>query len=111
MLTRRHRNDKVCSKGRVERRRIALLVLLVIASLVCVSADDVEDGVALRLETRSSGVGALRPQVLLDAAFALMGRPALDAPRVRRVRQAHEESGRIVEPFGPFGNEGCAPLS
>ena len=63
------------------------------------------------LDTRSGAGGALRPQVLLDAAFSEMGRPAPDAPRVRRLRQGHEESGRIVEPFGPFDTEARAPLS
>lgn len=71
-----------------------------------------EDGaLTVGIETLRGPQGSLRPQVLLDAAFAVMGRPAPEAPRVRRVRQLHEESGRIVEPFGPFGIEGVAPLS
>lgn len=81
------------------------------SSLVCVSADDVEDGVALSLETRSSGVGALRPQVLLDAA---LGEAGLERPRsvsARRLAQWHEENGRLVEPFGPFVTLGDTPLS
>lgn len=73
--------------------------------------EDGSGGLTVDLDTRSGPGGALRPQVLLDAAFSVMGRPAPDAPRVRRLRQLHEESGRIVEPFGPFGNEGRAPLS
>ncbi|MDO4428107.1 MAG: TIGR03936 family radical SAM-associated protein [Atopobiaceae bacterium] len=68
-------------------------------------------GLTVALDTRSGAGGALRPQVLLDAAFSEMGRPAPDAPRVRRLRQGHEESGRIVEPFGPFDTEARAPLS
>lgn len=56
-------------------------------------------GLTVGVDTLSGSGVALRPQVLLDAAFALMGRPAPDAPRVRRHRQVHEEDGRIVEPF------------
>ena len=70
-----------------------------------------DEGLTVALDTRSGAGGALRPQVLLDAAFSEMGRPAADAPRVRRLRQGHEESGRIVEPFGPFDTEARAPLS
>lgn len=80
-------------------------------TLVGFEVGEGDGALTVSLKTASGSGGSLRPQVLLDAAFALMGRPAPDAPRVRRVRQAHEESGRIVEPFGPFGNEGCAPLS
>ena len=67
---------------------------------------------ALRLETRSTSTGALRPRVLLDAACAAVGLDQPEAVRVRRVLQRHEaEDGRLVEPFGPFGIEGRAPLS
>ena len=83
----------------------------VASSLVDVTARDSGDGVVVRLETRSSGAGALRPQVLLDAA---MGEVGLERPRsvsARRLAQRHEESGRLVEPFGPFVTSGDTPLS
>ena len=70
-----------------------------------------DDGLAIGIDTRSGAGVALRPQVLLDAAFAAMGRPAPDAPRVRRVRQLHEEDGRLVEPFGPFCADGTELVS
>lgn len=72
---------------------------------------EADGALTVGLETLRGSGGSLRPQVLLDAAFTVMGRSAPEAPRVRRVRQLHEESGRIVEPFGPFGIEGVAPLS
>ena len=65
-----------------------------------------EEGLRVLLATRSSNDGALRPQVLLDAAFsteriaadvALSGRPTLS---VCRVGQWHEgEDGNLVEPL------------
>lgn len=61
--------------------------------------EDEAGGMTVGIETRSGAGVSLRPQVLVDAAFAAMGRPVPDAPRVRKVRQAHEEDGRIVEPF------------
>ena len=61
--------------------------------------EDESGGLTVGVDTLCGAGVALRPQVLLDAAFALMGRPAPDAPRVRRILQAHEEDGRIVEPF------------
>lgn len=65
----------------------------------------------LRLETRSTPAGALRPRVLLDAACAAAGLGQPEAVRVRRTLQRHEaEDGRLVEPFGPFGTEGRTPL-
>lgn len=70
-----------------------------------------EDGVSLCLETRSGTAGALRPQVLLDAAFDAAGLARPDTVRVRRTFQGHEESGCLVEPFGPFVTQGEAPLS
>lgn len=70
------------------------------------------DGVlTMRLDTRSGAGGALRPQVLLDAAADTVGLPRAAALRVRRVRQGHEESGRLVEPFGPFCEKDGTPLS
>ena len=59
-------------------------------------------GIGLSLETRSSNLGALRPAILLDAAFA--GATMADAVRISqrvcRSRQWHEdEDGRLVEPF------------
>lgn len=66
----------------------------------------------LRIETRSTPAGALRPQVLLDAARAEAGLGAPEAVRVRRALQRHEgEDGRLVEPFGPFGTEAPTPVS
>lgn len=66
----------------------------------------------LRIETRSSAAGALRPRALLDAACAAAGLGQAEAVRVRRALQRHEgDDGRLVEPFGPFGIEGPAPLS
>ena len=61
--------------------------------------EDETGSLSVGVDTLCGAGVALRPQVLLDAAFALMGRPAPDAPRVRRHRQVHEEDGRIVEPF------------
>ena len=72
-----------------------------------------EDGLRVVLATRSSNDGALRPQVLLDAAFsterlagavAEAGRPTLS---VCRVGQWHEgEDGNLVEPL-PSDGEGA----
>jgi radical SAM-linked protein len=72
-----------------------------------------EDGLRVLLATRSSNDGALRPQVLLDAAFsterlagavAEAGRPTLS---VCRVGQWHEgEDGNLVEPL-PSDGEGA----
>ncbi|OUO34922.1 TIGR03936 family radical SAM-associated protein [Olsenella sp. An290] len=73
--------------------------------------EDEAGGLTVGLDTRSGPGGALRPQVLLDAAFAEMGRPAPEGLRVRRTRQLHEESGRLVEPFGPFCADGDTPVS
>ena len=67
--------------------------------------------VRARVETRVGATASLRPQVLLDAALSALGVPPATGVRVRRTAQLHEESGRLVEPFGPFGNEGPAPLS
>ena len=66
MLTHRdrHRDDKVCSKGRVERRRVALLVLLVIASLVCVSALASSIAMGIRSAERSAGINAVAAPVI-----------------------------------------------
>ena len=67
-------------------------------------------GLCLSLQTRAAGA-ALRPQVLLDAALDALGAPRPSSLRVRRTAQRHEESGQIVEPFGPFGASAGAPLS
>ena len=56
----------------------------------------------LVLETRSSNLGALRPAVLLDAAFARepLRAATLDSARVLRVGQWHEaEGGTMVDPY------------
>ncbi len=75
-------------------------------TLVGWQARDVDGGrpgaIDLTLMTRSSNLGALRPAVLLDAAFArpCMGGARPDSMRVLRAGQWHEdESGRLVEPF------------
>ena len=71
------------------------------SALVGWTCSDKDGSQVMSLETRSSNAGALRPQVLLDAAFARMGAngslagaPAL---RVARVGQWHEaEDGHLV---------------
>ena len=81
-------------------------------ALVGAGARDVAPGVVrLDLETRSSHAGALRPQVLVSAALERVGAGEPGVVRVRRTGQWHEEHGRLVEPLGPFGEEGSAPLS
>lgn len=68
--------------------------------------------VLLALDTRSDASGALRPRVLLDAALAHAGLPALEAVRVRRCGQWHEaDDGRLVEPLGQVAAGPRAPLS
>ena len=67
MLTRRHRDDKACSKERVERRRVVLLVLLVIASLVCVSALASSIAIGVRSAERSAGINAVAAPVIETA--------------------------------------------
>jgi radical SAM-linked protein len=57
------------------------------------------DRVVLRLDTRSSNEGSLRPQVLLDAAFAggVVGPASTPPLRVSRTGQWHEtEDGLLV---------------
>lgn len=88
---------------RGERRK----VVDVRASLVGFSCEDVPGGVELRVETRLTGGNALRPQVLLDEAVRAAGLAPYDALRVRRTSQAHEEDGRLVEPF-PFFPQGAS---
>ncbi|MBQ9006333.1 MAG: DUF2344 domain-containing protein [Atopobiaceae bacterium] len=58
-------------------------------------------GVSLDLQTRSSNLGALRPAILLDAAFGQEGLSGCvrQSQRVCRTGQWHEEDGRLVEPF------------
>ena len=70
-----------------------------------------EGSLALSVDTRTSPAGSLRPQVLLAAALGLLGLSGPSAARVRRVRQAHEENGCLVEPFGPLEDAGGTPLS
>lgn len=82
----------------------------VAATLAGFSARDAPEGVEMLVETRSAGC-SLRPQALLDAAADVLGAPRAPVLRVRRVRQAHEEDGRLVEPFGPFAERGVTPLS
>ncbi len=71
------------------------------SALVSFEAMDVEGGVALSLDTRSSNAGALRPQILIDAALKGAGEgPGYDCLKVRRVSQAHEaEDGALVLPL------------
>lgn len=83
----------------------------VAATLVGFEVSDGAEGPVVALETRSSSSGALRPRVLLDAALAASGLCAPDSVRVRRTAQRHEESGRLMEPFGPFCALGPTPLS
>jgi len=74
-------------------------------TLVSWDASDIppQDGrgaIALELKTRSSNLGALRPAVLLEAAFAtdVLRGSSLDSMRVLRCGQWHEdEEGRLVE--------------
>ena len=71
------------------------------SALVGWTLDEVDGRQVMSLETRSSNAGALRPQVLLDAAFARMGASEADsgAPslRVARVGQWHEaDDGHLV---------------
>jgi len=71
------------------------------STLVSWAAREEEGKVLLELDTRSSNLGALRPAVLLDAAFAepeLAG-VTCRSQRVCRTGQWHEEDGRLVEPF------------
>ena len=67
MLTRRYSDDKVCSKERVDRRRVTLLVLLVIASLVCVSALASSIAMGIRSAERSAGINAVTAPVVETA--------------------------------------------
>ena len=56
----------------------------------------------LALETRSSNLGALRPAVLVEAAFELpqLADASLDSTRVLRSGQWHEEpDGSLVDPM------------
>lgn len=69
-------------------------------TLVGFAARDVDGGVELTVDTRSSNEGALRPEVLVRSAFAgpaLAGR-ALEGVEVFRLGQWHgEEDGSLVE--------------
>ncbi len=71
---------------------------------------DVADGateggfsaIDMRLETRSSNLGALRPAVLMEAAFKRgeLGGSVLDSLRVERMGQWHEgEDGSLIDPM------------
>lgn len=70
-------------------------------TLVSWTCEDAGECVTVRLETRSSNEGALRPAILLDAAFATqcLSGASRTAQRVARVAQAHEEGARLVNPF------------
>lgn len=70
-------------------------------ALVSFEASEAEGGVALTLDTRSSNAGALRPQILVDAALkGVCGGPGYDCLKVRRVSQAHENAdGTLVFPL------------
>lgn len=74
----------------------------VAGSLAGVWASAGSSCVRLELETRAAEGAALRPQVLLSAAFSRAGLPLPEQLRVRRTSQCHEENGRLVEPLGPF---------
>lgn len=68
-------------------------------ALVGFGATNGDGRLAVTLDTRSSNDGALRPNVLLDAAMARLG-GSYDSVRVRRVGQWHEdESGCLVKPL------------
>lgn len=57
----------------------------------------------LKLDTRSSNLGALRPAVLLEAAYkrTCLEQTVLDSMRVQRMGQWHEaEDGTMVSPLG-----------
>lgn len=75
------------------------------------AAVDGRGGPAIECETTSSGGASLRPQVLLKAAAELSGIPGNVVARVCRTRQWHMENDCLVEPLGPFGNDGPSPLS
>lgn len=100
----RERGELTYLRGEKEKR------VDVTATLVDYAVREAQGCVELAVETRAAG-SALRPQVLLDAALAGIGAPRPDAVRVRRTAQQHEESGRLVEPFGPFVESADAPLS
>lgn len=66
---------------------------------------DALETIELALDTRSSNLGALRPQVLLDAAFGCdaLASATLDSMRVMRQGQWHEaDDGTLVDPLDPF---------
>ncbi len=71
------------------------------SALVTCEAKDVDGGVFLSLDTRSSNAGALRPQILIDAALkGASDGAAYDCLKVRRVAQAHEaDDGSLVLPL------------
>ena len=83
----------------------------VASTLVAFEAADAGGGVLLALQTALTGGNALRPQVLVDEALSGAGLARYDSLRVRRVRQAHEEDGRLVEPLSPCGETGAPSLS
>lgn len=85
-------------------RTIGLATTLVSWAAADGEAEGPFSTVDLRLETRSSNLGALRPAVLLEAAFQreeLEG-ALLDSLRVERVGQWHEdEDGTLIDPMDP----------
>ncbi len=70
-------------------------------TLVSWETHDEPWGVSLGLKTHSSNLGALRPAVLLDAAFATepLAGAMRASQRVCRCGQWHEENGGLMEPF------------
>ena len=82
---------------RGEKPKVADLTRTLV-SWPCAQSGDV---VELSLQTRSSNEGALRPAILIDAAFsaAPLAGAQLAALRVTREMQAHEEGARLVNPF------------
>ena len=72
----------------------------------CLDATDPsgKQAVALKLETRSSNLGALRPAVLLEAAFKeeTLAAATLEVMRVVRQGQWNEgENGELIDPLDP----------
>jgi radical SAM-linked protein len=93
---------EVANEGRIDFMRGDKPRSIELAStLVSWTVRTSEQGVFLVIETRSSNLGALRPAILLDAAF---GRPCMEgavrsSQRVCRTGQWHEDDGRLVKPF------------
>ncbi|MDD5799437.1 MAG: TIGR03936 family radical SAM-associated protein [Coriobacteriales bacterium] len=83
-------------------------------SLVSCQATRREGGLDLRLDTRSTNDGALRPAILVGAALAQpqMKGVAMEALRVCRLGQWHEsQSGGLVEPLAMEPDAASGKLS